>query len=98
MGKIELSMDISTPTIFAVIALLVSVSATYNAYLLRGGKLAWSQIFIALGMISLMLSGILEIFLPESEFVQNTIITDVFFILGFILLLFASIKLRSALR
>ena len=91
-------MDISTSTITAAITLLISISATYNAYLLRGGKLAWSQVLIALGMISFMLSIVFEIFLPDSRFVQNTIITDVLFVLGFVFLLLASLKLRSALR
>ena len=91
-------MDISTSTITAIIALLISISATYNAYLLRGGKLAWSQILIALGMISFMLSIVFEIFLLDSRLVQNTTITDVLFVLGFVFLLLASLKLRSSLR
>lgn len=91
-------MDISTSTITAVIALLISISATYNAYLLRGGKLAWSQILIVLGMISFMLSLVFEIVLPESKLVQNTTITDVLFVVGFVFLLLASLRLHSSLR
>jgi len=91
-------MDISTSTITAFITLLISISATYNAYLLRGGKLAWSQVLIALGMISFMLSLVFEKFLPDFRLIQNTTITDVFFVLGFVFLLLALLKLRSALR
>jgi len=98
MGTIKLQMDISTSTVTAIIALLISISATYNAYLLRGGKLAWSQILIVLGMISFMLSLVFEIFLPDFRLVQNTAITDVLLVMGFIFLLVASLKLRSSLR
>jgi ABC-type spermidine/putrescine transport system permease subunit I len=97
-GTIKLPMDISTSTITAIITLLISISATYNAYLLRGGKLAWSQVLIALGMISFMLSLIFEIFMPDSRLVQNTVVTDALLVLGFVFLLLATLKLRSALR
>lgn len=80
------------------LALLVSLSATYNAYLLRGGKLALSEVFIALGMVSLVVSLVVELSLPEAEFILGMAASEPFFILGFVLLLAASLKLRSSIK
>jgi len=91
-------MDLAISKVAAVIALLISLSATYNAYMLRGGKLAWSEILIVLGMISFMFSLIVTIYLPTLRFLSSTRIADFLFILGFIFLLAASLKLRSSLR
>lgn len=83
--------------ILVIMALLISVSATYNAYLLRGGKLALSEVLIALGMISFVISFVLRL-----GFFDLTIAAfptaDLFFILGFVLLLVASFRLRASLK
>lgn len=91
-------MGLTVSTIAAVIALLISISATYNAYLLRGGKLALSEILIALGMIILMLALVIGLFLPNPRLFDRITITDTLFVLGFVLLLGASLKLRSSLE
>lgn len=82
----------SVATIAAVIALLVSVSATYNAYVLRGGKLAWSQVLTALATVALMLSLVLG---QVAEWVK---LSDPLAILGFLLLFAGSLKLRNSLK
>jgi len=89
-------MTISTTA--AAIALLICASAIYNAYRLRGGKLAWSEILIALGMLSFTLSLILDLFLPDPRLIGGVKLTDFFFIFGFILLFTASLKLRFSLK
>lgn len=91
------------PTVAATIALLVSVSTTYNAYMLRGGKLAWSQILTALGTISLMLSLVIPQSTAIWPFVEDNDILganlpELFYILGFLFLLTGSLKLRSSLK
>ena len=91
-------MQITASTIAAIIALLISASATYNAYILRGGKLAWTEVLIALGMILLMISLVLTIYLPDLRFMQSAKVSDALFILGFLTLLVASLKLRSSLE
>lgn len=96
-------MDFSVATIAATIALLVSVSATYNAYMLRGGRLAWSQVLTALGTICLMLSLVIPQSTAVWPFVQeNTIfganLPEWFYIIGFLLLFGGSLKLRSSLK
>ena len=85
-------------TIVMVIALLIAVSATYNAYLLRGGKMAWSEILIVLGMVSLIFSLVLGRFLADWLIFQNLTLTDGLFVLGFLFLLAATFKLRSAIK
>ena len=92
-------MGLTISAIFAVIVLFIATSATYNAYLLRGGKLAWSEILIAIGMIFLVLSQLFVAqFLPNPLVFQNIKISDIIFILGFVILLLASLKLRSSLK
>lgn len=93
-----LDFGFSVSTIIFVIAVLISASATYNAYMLRGGKLASSQIMMALGMISFMLSVAMTRFSPSIEIVGSLTATDVLFILGFVLLFLASLKLRSSFK
>ena len=90
-------MDLSVDNIVVAIAFLTSISATFNAVLLRGGRLAWSQVFIVLAMISFMLSVILERYLTEPV-VQNFSLGGIFFVFGFGLLLLASLKLHSSLK
>jgi hypothetical protein len=91
-------MNLTISTTVAIIALLISASAIYNAYRLRGGKLAWSEILIALGMISVTISLILDLFLPDPRLVKSVKLTDFFFISGFVLLFAASLKLRFSLK
>ena len=91
-------MELTVVTIVAFLALLIAVSATYNAYLLRGGKLAWSQVLIVLGMISLIFSLILSLVLPDVGIVGELTLTSLLFILGFVFLLASSLKLRHAFK
>lgn len=91
-------MDISVSTIITAIALLISISATYNAFLLRGGKLAWSQVLIVLGMVSLILSLVFTRFAPDLRFITGASVSDLFYVLGFVFLLVASLKLHIALK
>lgn len=88
-------------TIAAVIALLFSISATFNAYVLRGGKLAWSQVLTALGAVALMFSLVLPqsfliVYLTNVNFLGAGP-SDILYILGFLLLLVGSLRLRSSL-
>lgn len=96
-------MEFSIANVAATIALLVSVSSTYNAYMLRGGRLAWSQILTALGTICLMLSLVI----PQSTavwpfIVDNSLLganlPEALYISGFLLLFGGSLKLRSSLK
>ncbi len=82
----------------AVILILISVSATYNAILLRGGRLAASQVLIVLAMISFLLSIVSAKFLTSQPILGEASFGDMLFILGFLFLLYASVKLRSALK
>ncbi|MBI2012768.1 hypothetical protein HYS90_02450 [Candidatus Curtissbacteria bacterium] len=77
---------------------MISLSATYNAILLRGGKLAWSQVLIVLAMVSFMLSLLLARFLASQIVFGIVSLSDVLFVLGFVLLLAASIKLHVSLK
>lgn len=80
-----------------VICLFIAISATYNAYLLRGGKLAWSQLLIVLAMVSFIFS-LLGKFLPKVTIFAGVRLTDILLIVGFGLLLVASLRLHSALK
>jgi len=91
-------MELTVANIVSGIALLTSISATFNAILLRGGKLAWSQILIVLAMIVFMLSALVGRFLPNDPIVSNASIGEILFILGFGLLLIASLKLHTSLK
>ncbi|OGD96194.1 hypothetical protein A3F02_02340 [Candidatus Curtissbacteria bacterium RIFCSPHIGHO2_12_FULL_38_9b] len=91
-------MEISVASVTTLLVLLISVSATYNAFLLRGGKLAWSQVLIVMGMVSLLLSLVLPRFLPDPRIIRNANLSDLLFIVGFIFLLLASVKLHTALK
>ena len=91
-------MNLMISTAAASIALLICASAIYNAYKLRGGKLAWSEILIALAMLSFTLSLILDLVLPDPRLIKSVKLTDSLFILGFILLFVASLKLRFSLK
>lgn len=84
--------------LLVIIALLISASATYNAYLLRGGKMALSEVFIALGMVSFIISFVVRLGYPDLTLVLGIFLSDIVFIVGFVLLLAASLKLRSSLR
>lgn len=89
---------LTSSTIIFVIAVLVSLSAVYNAYILRGGKLAGSQILMALGMVSFMLSVVLSRFVSDMEIYKNISVSDSLFILGFVLLFAASLRLRASFQ
>jgi len=91
-------MDLIISTTAAIIALLISASATYNAYRLRGGKLAWSEVLIAFSMISFTVSLVLNLFLSDPKLFNNVKVTDFFFILGFVFLFAASLRLRFSLK
>jgi len=91
-------VGLTVPTVVAFLALLIAISATYNAYILRGGKLAWSQVLIVLGMISLVFSQILGLIVEDVKIYGAVTLTNTLFILGFVLLLSASLKLRHAVK
>lgn len=84
--------------LLVIIALLICASATYNAYLLRGGKMALSEVFIALGMVSFVIAFVIRLGYPDSTLILDVLVSDLIFILGFVLLLAASLKLRSSLK
>lgn len=88
-------MLLSPAMVAALVALLVSLSATYNAYMLRGGKLAWSQVLTALATVFLMFS----IVLPQTNItILSASSSDILYIAGFLLLFAASLKLRYSLK
>lgn len=95
-------MDFNLSTAAAIVALFVSVSATYNAYILRGGKLAWSQVLVAFGTVCLMFSVVLDKsgyfkFITSGE----TILAkspDILAMAGFILLFLGTWRLRTSLK
>ncbi len=91
-------LGFSVSTLVFIIALLISASATYNAYMLRGGKLAGSQVLMALGMISFMLSVAMTRFLPNLVIYKSISLSDSLFVLGFILLFIASLRLRASFK
>lgn len=91
-------MGLTPVAVLIFFALLIGISAIYNAYLLRGGRLAWSQVFIVFGMLSLVFSQVWVFFLPNWEIIPNFTMTDILFLLGFVFLLLASTKLRLSLR
>lgn len=85
-------------TLIGLIALLIALSAIYNAYLLRGGKLAISEVLIAIAMVVLMLSQLLGPFIPDLSLVGDVTVGSLFFIGGFVILLAASFKLRASIK
>ena len=96
-------MGLTPAMVAAIIALLVSLLATYNAYVLRGGRLAWSQVLTALATVSLMFSLVLpqaESSLPVLKGLRIFSATpaEVLYILGFLLLFVGSLKLRYSLK
>lgn len=84
--------------LLVIIALLISVSATYNSYLLRGGKLALSEVFIALGMVVFIISFVVRLSLPDLALILGISAADMLFVLGFVSLFVASLKLRSSIK
>lgn len=91
-------MDFTTTTIATVLALLVCASATYNAHILRGGKMALSQVLTALGMVSLVFSLLVARVGVNFDVSDTLTASDLFFMAGFLLLFLASIRLRSSLK
>ena len=92
--KLDRKMGLTPAMVAAIVALLVSLSATYNAYVLRGGRLAWSQVLTALATVCLMLS----IVLPLTGISLPTRSAEILSILGFLLLFAGSLKLRNSLK
>lgn len=84
--------------LLVIIALLICASAVYNAYLLRGGKMALSEVFIALGMVAFIISFVVRLGYPDLTILPDVMVADLIFILGFVFLLVASLKLRSSLK
>ncbi len=96
-------MSFSPTMVAALVALLVSLSATYNAYMLRGGKLAWSQVLTTLATVCLTLSIVFTQTGVVLPLVGNVKIlsaspSDILYIIGFLLLFAASLKLRYSLK
>lgn len=84
--------------LLVIIVLLICASAVYNAYLLRGGKMALSEVFIALGMVAFIISFVVRLGYPDLTLFLDVLVSDLIFILGFVFLLVASLKLRSSLK
>lgn len=96
-------MGLTPAMVAAIVALLVSLSATYNAYMLRGGRLAWSQVLTALATVCLMLSIVLpqtgnSLPAVDGLKVLSVSTSELLSILGFILLFIGSLKLRYSLK
>lgn len=91
-------MSFTITSIIVLLALLVCVSATYNAYLLRGGRMALSQVLMALGMVVLMFSLALDNFGIDYSIVADLQASDLLFMGGFLLLLLGSLRVRSSLK
>ena len=96
-------MEFNVSTIAAIIALLVSLSATYNAYILRGGKLAWSQVLTALGTVSLMFSIVIPnfAFFKTAAYGDSSLVVwapECLYIAGFVFLFLGTWKLRTSLK
>ena len=91
-------MDFSASYTAAIIALLVSCSATYNAYLLRGGKLAWVQVLTALATVCLMFSVIFEHFSLFQAKVLGWNSSELLLIAGLLFLFMASLRTHSSLK
>ncbi len=98
MGRRDKLKLMNSTTVEAIIAIFITVSATYNAYILRGGKMAMSQVLMALGMISLVLSLVFTRFIPTITLIGRLTVADLFYIVGLVLLLSASIALRQAFK
>lgn len=91
-------MVISVPVLLSAIAIIIALSAFYNAYLLHGGRLAWSEMSIAFGMLFFAVSLTLELYLPNPEIFPGVRIADISAIVGLVSLLIASLRLRSSIK
>ncbi len=60
--------------------------------------MAWMQVLIALAMVSFLFFLVFEKFLTNLKFFGNITFTDAFFVLGFVLLLAASLKFHISLK
>ena len=60
--------------------------------------MALSEVFIALGMVSFVIAFVIRLGYPDSTLILDVLVSDLIFILGFVLLLAASLKLRSSLK
>ena len=81
-----------------LLLLLIAASTTYNAYLLRGGKLAMSQILMVLGMLCLIFSQLLGVVGMENIVIYQLSLQNILFVLGFVFFLASSLKLRYAIK
>lgn len=91
-------MSITTTTVATLIAILVCALATYNAYRMRGGKMALSQILIALGMVSLTFSLIVNRLGADFQLVETIRASDMLFMAGFLFVLLASLRMMASLK
>ncbi len=81
-----------------ILLLLIATSTIYNAYLLRGGKLAMSQILMVLGMVCLIFSQLLEVIGMDGVMIFQLSLQNILFVLGFVFFLASSLKLRFAIK
>lgn len=91
-------MGFTITSIIVILALLVCVSAVYNAYLLRGGKMALSQVYMALGMVVLVFSLVLNAMDLDYPVFSDLKASNLLFMGGFLLLLLGSLRVRSSLK
>ncbi|MBI3342152.1 hypothetical protein HY024_03435 [Candidatus Curtissbacteria bacterium] len=91
-------MSLTTTTVASLVAILVCVLATYNAYRLRGGKMALGQILMALGMIALLFSLLVDRLGADFQLVETLKASDLFYVAGFLLMLLSSLRMMAALK
>jgi hypothetical protein len=91
-------MGFTITSIIVILALLVCLTATYNAYLLRGGKMALSQVYVALGMVVLVFSLALANMGLDYAIFSDLKASELLFMGGFLLLLLGSLRVRSSLK
>lgn len=91
-------MSLTTTTVATIIALLVCVLTTYNAYRLRGGKMALSQVLTVLGMVGLTFSLIVNRLGADFQLVETIKASDMLFMAGFLFMLLASLRMMSSLK
>ena len=89
-------MTISSVIIF--LGLLIATYRTYTSYLLRGGKLAWSQVFTVMGILALVFSVVVDSVLPALKLSETVSNGEILYILGLVLILVSSVKLRHAFK
>ena len=63
-----------------LLLLLIVASTTYNSYLLRGGKLAMSQILMVLGMLCLIFSQVLGVVGMDNVMIYQLSLQNILFV------------------